>query len=579
MMNIQIQQPYSQRNNSISYAPVNSMPNTPVNSSTIKVITSPQIFQNSRVIKRVQSPIPINRIDVSNLRNGVNPQQRIGHINTLTAYNTAQILGNPNYANKTFTKQSPVINMIKSHNGEINNNIVVHQTTIKPVNRIINYPNQINAVISNQNIVNLINNNTKIPINNIPHSTIINTANIPLNNISTNQTLINNNIPNPNIVNNMQINPQIITSHVVIPNNNINNMISQVPINPVNKIDPINQINPVNRVNQYNPLNISSPNMNNYINLNRNPGGGEIIPETSLLTPQIIPNNNLLPGNMREPSERINLTEFKVVKEIGQGTFGRIYKVIWLINNKIYALKKEILKDIEGVKVRQHRNETIRNFIKRTNCKGIVNLYGNLLIQNGYEFHYYELMELCERDFEKEIKQRSINFNFYSEQELYSIMYQLIITLSFLQKNHITHRDIKPQNILISNGIYKLCDFGDIRFMQREGIVVQRVRGSELYMSPILFNGLRAKQLQVRHNTYKSDVFSLGMVFLLAACLSYDGLVEIRELVDMNQKILIINKYLSRRYSPKLIRVLGLMLETVEANRPDFISLENVLLN
>ena len=566
MMNIQMQQPIIQRNNSISFAPINSMPNASTNANNIRVITSPQIFPNSNAIKRVQSPIPLTRIDVSHYRNGVNQQQRIGRINTLTSYNTAQILGSPNYTNRTFTKQSPVINMIKSHNAGINNKIIVQQATVKPINRIINNPNQINAVISNQNIVNLINNSTHVPINNIPQNTIINTSKIPL-----------NNIPNPTIINNnMRVNPQIITSHIV-PNNNVN-MISQIPLNTINTITKINQINPINKVNQYNPV-ISSQNMNPYTNLNIKPGVGGIVPGVSIMAPQIIPNNNLLPPNMREPSERINLTEFKVVKEIGQGTFGRIYKVIWLINNKIYALKKEILKDMEGVKVRQHRNETIRNFIKRTNCKGIVNLFGNLLIQNGYEFHYYELMELCEKDFEQEIKLRSINFNYYSEQELYSIMYQLIVTLSFLQKNHITHRDIKPQNILISNGIYKLCDFGDIRFMQREGIVVQRVRGSELYMSPILFNGLRMKQLQVRHNTYKSDVFSLGMVFLLAACLSYDGLVEIRELADMNQKILIINKYLSKRYSPKLIRVLGLMLETEETNRPDFISLENVLVN
>ena len=557
MMNIQIQQPYYQRNNSISYAPISSVPNATINSNNLKVISSPQIVPSSGVIKRVQSPPPISRINVSHFGNVINQQSRMGHINTLTSFDRTQLLGNTHYANRTFTKQSQVLNMIKSHklvNGGMNN-IIVQQATIKPINTIINNPNQINPVISNQNIVNLINNSSKVPINNIPTSTIItNTSKVPINNITTITST------------NMQINPQIITSHIV-PNNNV---ISQVPLNPVN------------RANQINPLNVSSQNMNSYINLNTSPvinNGGGILPGTSLMTPQIIPSNNLLPPHMREPSERINLTEFKVVKEIGQGTFGKIYKVIWLINNKIYALKKEILKDMEGVKVRQHRNETIRNFIKRTNCKGIVNLYGNLLIQNGYEFHYYELMELCERDFEQEIKLRSINFNYYSEQELYSIMYQLITTLSFLQKNHITHRDIKPQNILISNGIYKLCDFGDIRFMQREGIVVQRVRGSELYMSPILFNGLRTKQLQVRHNTYKSDVFSLGMCFLLAACLSYDGLVEIRELADMNQKLFIINKYLSTRYSQKLIRVMGMMLETEEANRPDFISLENVLVN
>ena len=186
-------------------------------------------------------------------------------------------------------------------------------------------------------------------------------------------------------------------------------------------------------------------------------------------------------------------------------------------------------------------------------------------------------MELCERDFAHEIKARAQFQRFYTETELYNVMFQLISTLSFLQKSHITHRDIKPQNILISNGIYKLCDFGDIRLMEREGIVIQRVRGSELYMSPILFNGLRARVIHVRHNTYKSDVFSLGMCFLLAACLSFDCLVQIRELSDMTQIQMILYKYLSARYSQKCINILLLMVQTEEFNRPDFISLESAI--
>ena len=593
-MKNQVQKPYIKRNNSITFAPINLVPNSSINSNSIRVITSSKILPNSRALKRVQSPTPLNRINVGNFRNGVNNQNGIGQINPFISYDGTKILGNANYMNRTFAQQNQIINLTKSQqlvNGGINN-ILVNQTTIKPVKTNINNQNQINmnGAISNQNIINLINNNANIPIKKIPPNNIINnnvnmaikkinpnniinnnqthitmnsnlinnTLKVPLNNIIVNPNIIKNNIQNPNIIQNMKMNPQITNGHTY-PNNKIN---------AINKINPINQINQINPINQFNtPQKISLPNLNS------------LIPGRTLFPPQNVPISNILPPNMREPNEGINLTEFKVVKEIGQGTFGRIYKVIWLINNKIYALKKEVLKDIEGVKVRQHRNETIRNFIKRTNCKGIVNLYGNLTIPNGAEFHYYELMELCERDFEQEMKLRSINFNYYSEQELYNIMYQLIVTLAFLQKNHITHRDIKPQNILISNGIYKLCDFGDVRLMQREGIVVQRVRGSELYMSPILFNGLRTKQLQVRHNTYKSDVFSLGMCFLLAACLSYDGLVEIRELVDMNQKLFIINKHLSRRYSPKLIRIMGLMLETTESNRPDFIDLENALVN
>ena len=173
---------------------------------------------------------------------------------------------------------------------------------------------------------------------------------------------------------------------------------------------------------------------------------------------------------------------------------------------------------------------------------------------------------------------RSNYGSYYTEGELHNIIKQLISTLSFLQKMHITHRDIKPQNILIANGRYKLCDFGDIRVMQRDGEVVQRIRGSELYMSPILFYGLRRGLQYIEHNTYKSDAFSLGMCLFYAACLSFDGPVEIREVKNMNIKAQILNKYLGARYSQKLIKILYMMLYEEESLRPDFILLEDAIM-
>ena len=297
----------------------------------------------------------------------------------------------------------------------------------------------------------------------------------------------------------------------------------------------------------------------------------------------ILNNGNIINNNFEgyniasEPSENLNISEFELLEEIGKGTYGKIYRAKWKLNNKFYALKEEILKDINGVKKRQNIFKIIRDFIQKTNCKEVVNIYSNSYIQKGLKFNYYELMEMCDKDFEKEIKTRSQYYLFYTESELQSIMLQLITALAFLQKNHITHRDIKPQNILVVNGQYKLCDFGEIRVMQREGIVVQRVRGSELYMSPILFYGLRSKKVQVRHNTYKSDVFSLGMCLFFAAGLSYRGPVEIREVSDMKKKEEILNRRLSSRYSKKLINILHLMLQTKEVDRPDFILLEEAI--
>ena len=110
--------------------------------------------------------------------------------------------------------------------------------------------------------------------------------------------------------------------------------------------------------------------------------------------------------------------------------------------------------------------------------------------------------------------------------------------------------------------------------MEKEGLVVQRIRGSELYMSPILFFGLRKNLKQVKHNTYKSDVFSLGMCLIFAATMYFNCPDQIREMTDMNTINAILNSYLRERYSNKFISIVYLMLQIEEQLRPDFIQLE-----
>ena len=96
-------------------------------------------------------------------------------------------------------------------------------------------------------------------------------------------------------------------------------------------------------------------------------------------------------------------------------------------------------------------------------------------------------------------------------------------------------------------------------------------------MAPILYHAFRHKMNQIHqilHNTYKSDVFSLGMCILFAATLNLNYLCDIRELNDMKIIKKRIVKYLSSRYSFKLINILFEMLELEENYRPDFMILE-----
>ena len=274
----------------------------------------------------------------------------------------------------------------------------------------------------------------------------------------------------------------------------------------------------------------------------------------------------------------INPDDFKIIKQIGYGSFGKIYKTLNIRNDLKYALKV-INNNLDNILYHQEKVRLIMDFEKKIKCDGLIKIYGDYYHKKRNQYFYYEVLELADRDWEQEILLRRKKCQYYPEHELIKILFGLVKTLSLLQKNHITHRDIKLQNILLLDNTYKICDFGEARKLSQKGIIVQPVRGSELFMSPIQFFGLENKLDYVQHNTYKSDVFSLGMCILFAANLSDDCLYDIRELTDMKEIENILMSYLRRRYSIKFIHLLLIILEFEEKNRPDFISLEQIISN
>ena len=284
-------------------------------------------------------------------------------------------------------------------------------------------------------------------------------------------------------------------------------------------------------------------------------------------------NNSLLTINI-EPDFNFKLNEFIILKQIGKGAEGIVYAVRWKKNNKNYAMKESEIQSLETINDMQKEIISIKNYIESTGNDGILKTFGTLCIRTPAYFKFYEIMELADRDWDKEVRRRYQNHLYYQEYELMEILRRLIKDFSSLQTNHITHRDIKPQNIMIINGIFKICDFGNAKILKKQGVIVQRIRGSELFMSPIVFKGYHSGMFQIKHNTFKSDVFSLGMCIFFAACLSYEGPISIREIYNMNIINKILYKFLGKRYSPNFINILFTMLQIEEKKRPDFNQLE-----
>ena len=295
-----------------------------------------------------------------------------------------------------------------------------------------------------------------------------------------------------------------------------------------------------------------------------------------------------------------NSEHYSILKLLGKGTYGKTYLVEDPKTKERFALKKITINDKLELKENQEEYNLILKLTKEFPELKIVNIYGiEIKTLDKYNVVMYVLMEAAKCDWEKEITRYSEIGHYYKEEHLKNILYNLVKSFAILQKKGICHRDVKPQNILcFEDNEYKISDFGEaknfkknminsnkrynnMKFNAEDNTMEQTLRGTELYMSPILFQALRARSYQfVTYNSYKSDVFSLGMCFFLASSLSYEGLYEVREIIRNKEKTrLVVNRYLSMKYSQKYINVLISMLQINEKDRPDFIELEKIIDN
>ena len=85
----------------------------------------------------------------------------------------------------------------------------------------------------------------------------------------------------------------------------------------------------------------------------------------------------------------------------------------------------------------------------------------------------------------------------------------------------ISHSDIKPGNILIDNDFnIKITDFGTSRIWKINSKRFSKtisVKGTEIYLSPEMFEKLLKKDFNSEVNLQKSDLFSLGLTILKLA--------------------------------------------------------------
>lgn len=186
---------------------------------------------------------------------------------------------------------------------------------------------------------------------------------------------------------------------------------------------------------------------------------------------------------------------YEILEKIGTGGMSDVYKARCHKLNRFVAIK--VLKQ----EFSENANFVSKFRIEAQAAAGlmhpnIVNVY-DVGEENGI---YYIVMELVEGITLKKYIEKKARL---SVKEAISIAIQVCMGIESAHNNDIIHRDIKPQNIIISKeGKVKVTDFG-IAKAATSNTITSNVMGSVHYTSP--------EQARGGFSDAKSDIYSLGI--------------------------------------------------------------------
>ncbi len=202
---------------------------------------------------------------------------------------------------------------------------------------------------------------------------------------------------------------------------------------------------------------------------------------------------------------------YEVKSMVGQGGMSFVYRAFDRKMGRMVALKalkEEYCGDEEFI--RKFQNEA--QAAAKLNHKNIVAPYD--VVDDEKEKLHYIVMELVEGITLKEYIKRK---GALSDRETIGIALQVVDGMEQAHKMGIVHRDIKPQNIIISeSGIVKIADFGIARAASQQTIDAT-VMGSVYYISP--------EQARSGLSDERSDIYSFGctMYEMLTGRVPFEG--------------------------------------------------------
>ncbi|XP_004924422.1 cyclin-dependent kinase-like 4 [Bombyx mori] len=192
------------------------------------------------------------------------------------------------------------------------------------------------------------------------------------------------------------------------------------------------------------------------------------------------------------------MDKYEQLSVVGEGSYGVVLKCRRRDTGQLVAIKK-FLETEDDAAVRKMALREIR-MLKKLRHDHLVNMIEVFRRKRRF-YLVFEYLDHTLLD-ELEASQGGLG-----EDTAKKHLYQLLKGIDYCHQNSIIHRDVKPENVLVSNaGIVKLCDLGFARTLAAPG---------EPYTEYVATRWYRAPELLVAEHRYgpEVDVWALGCLF------------------------------------------------------------------
>ncbi|KAL1809111.1 hypothetical protein DCAR_0728642 [Daucus carota subsp. sativus] len=194
------------------------------------------------------------------------------------------------------------------------------------------------------------------------------------------------------------------------------------------------------------------------------------------------------------------MERYKLIKEVGNGTFGSVWRALNKQTGEVVAIKKMKRKYYsweECINLREVKSLRKMNHANIVKLKEVIRENDNLYFVFEYmECNLYQLM-----------KDRG---KLFSEAEVRNWCFQVFQGLSYMQQRGYFHRDLKPENLLVSKHIIKIADFG----------LAREINSSPPYTEYVSTRWYRAPEVLLQATTYGSSVDMWAMGAIMAELLT-----------------------------------------------------------